>query len=669
MKCGANNTATGEDDEISDDSDSDEDAATDHLVTFPMPVFMTSLLPSITTAASVTTAIHSHNSQRTWRSVTSFTAVVPAIISQSVEYADTVPADRRPQPCDLLGCYGIPDITSTLVSLDYFQSSGRKPATSWLTRLLSKAMPLRWKVREVCHTVHKLYTKHKACRVLVRRALLCTLLGAYTWSDKSATSDLAVALVSALHLRPGLGDAWIASARGADHHELQIAMLRELVVHSVRLVPCLREVLCAQRDWLAFEEATETLGNRIRAFLYRGQGGIDLGGLACAVSKYTVPMTRGLVPLEVPYTQTLLTTVASTFSKALQAMDVSQVAALVETSTRTLPTASAGTGLMERLEALGASKETLRCVDTASRQCHGIITRTVSAATRRLFQNLLESDIDSYLLLVQELCVIVTQSCVAVHPLPLSHLRRQTEAMVRALPARTDLFTHPTHVGDLLVCTMCGEVKSSVVETLGVRPSLGSCQVVCDTDAGRLMCARAHSQRGTARRAKRRLSQPPSATHTKSHRTLFDTVTQTERCECAPIALIPLAGNVVRAKNVRSKSMLYTMCTECALPMVIRSFPVGRCVNCEETDTKRSKRSCMGCHGNVSSTSGTLRLLYTLLEGVQEFRLCNQCYPLTRGKAGAPPRVLSLSGLRRSRETERIRKLTWSITNPRRFNQ
>ena len=475
-------------------------------------------------------------------------------------------------PCDRLvvGPHTLPNVDRHVVALDFRHLPGQRDTLDLVSQLLSKGLPVRCQIRDLETFLDKCMASDVTCRALILRASLCSLAGLYDHCERAAPAELLFRLVGVLHLHPSAGARWFKlRSEGAPCRKLWLAVLQELVVHLVAQIPALRGALCEGGSWDVFEEHTLRLMNAVRRVLYDSDGDIDMAeDEAERVTR--VPALPPVVPGPVFY-ELLLKCTTRVWRRELTALaDQIDFVDLQARLHRVYCAAHGVRGLVGRLRMYGLSPARLRDCENVLRQTHGSghQERNLSQLEEPL-RDLLHKSPYSFAALHQEIKVAEAFGRTSVHPLPW----HTTQAHIAALSVHGLLPITDCRVGNLVLCTSCAAVLSSVCDS-DLRVYMSSTRAVMDTESRMLVCSKGHPNRSTVHRAERQQTETRS-TKSSSPAHLFDVSSRSQRCKSTPLMMVPLLGNLVVHDGVG-----YSLCPVCGCAMRVVDYVGAPCMAC-----------------------------------------------------------------------------------------
>lgn len=487
------------------------------------------------------------------------------------------------QPCARLvvGPHTLPNVDRHVVALDFRHLPGQRDSMDLVSKLLSKGLPVRCQVRDLESFLEKCVTTDVTCRALILRASMCSLAGLYDHCERAAPAELLFRLVGVLHLHPDAGARWYTQST---HRKLWLAVLQELVVHLVAQIPALRSALCEGGSWDAFEDHTLRLMDSVRRVLYDSGGDIDAAEEeADRVTR--VPALPPVVPGPVFY-DLLLKCATRVWRRELTALaDQIDFVDLQARLHRVYGAAHGTRGLVDRLRMYGLSPARMRDCANVLRQTHGSghQERNLSQLEEPL-RDLLHKSPYSFAALHQEIKVAEAFGRTAVYPLPW----HTTQAHIAALSAHALLPITDCRVGNLVLCTSCAAVLSSVCDGPG-RVYMSSTRAVMDTESQMLVCSKGHPNRSTVHRAERQQTETRS-TKSSSPAHLFDVSSRSQRCKSTPLMMVPLLGNLVVHDGVG-----YSLCPVCGCAMCVVDYVGAPCMACRTVVVDEACGTCDLC--------------------------------------------------------------------------
>ena len=540
-----------------------------------------------------------------------------------------------------VGPHLIPNCQDTIRKLDYRQLPGQKDQSDLLMQMMSKALPMRCQIRALGPFLKRCIAESPPAKVLLSRICLCSLAGLYDHCKVAAPAELLFKLTAAFYYKPELGLKWFEKDTKRNRM-LWRSMLQEYIVYATAEIPCLHTVLMKREDWALFHTRSIVNMNTFRQNFY------DSGEVVVFNSndaKLPHMMVAG------PMFANILTQCANrVWSRELPKFYTKGVDLVrLQNKMLTVYTQAQGVvGLFDRLEMYKFKDSTMELLVSLVRRTHG--SRHSDHSLKPLediLRQVISQDLLGFAAFHQEMRIASTLLNSRIFALPTEIYKVQAQAVGRS--ALGGLCVSDPRVGNMVICSSCGKIKSSVAggvtgnETVSVYP--GSTQVAYSPENNMLVCNSGHSSRSTEYKSRRQFledkcSKPSSVPN------LYSVTNFTERCRRTPVLHIHMIGNLVQHQD-----RMYTCCCHCGTVMVVQSLITDPCVSCK---THHKTMLCDTC--GIKRKELVTWLVWSLdfAQVVQQRQLCLRCSTIAQSLKTAVPKWQDVKDAVTSKERIRL---------------
>lgn len=437
-----------------------------------------------------------------------------------------------------LGPHVLPDVSAYLWKTDMCNAAAVKREPD--VELFSRTLPRRCSTRDYLKFVFGYARQGARRRLLIDRALLCTLLGLYphTCTGPVPTFASMLRLYAWLYVPPvARQPPGRREGNAVAEQVMYILVVRELMVYLVRNLPAMERVMMDTGAWGSFVDGVRADLPGLR----RRHVDADFVKTLPTLSKYV--RERGV------YFGRRGVSGWGMLSRALvAAVDAARVGTHVfdREVERVVAASDAGkVGLAARVDHGGAyddaQRDALACL--MRKLHHGVpapeLTRGAAALLARA-----TPDANLAVRVLAEVILAVRLDAVQVVSLPEAIAAAQRSAVAREWTPHGGVQAAP-HASTIWCCVGCGRVPSRHASAKNVTCAHGAVDAVFDTDTCTLWCA----QGGATDRVGARAS------------------AQAALCRAVPLLNVPLEGAMLVYEG-----HFYSVCTRCARLMHVASL-------------------------------------------------------------------------------------------------
>lgn len=537
----------------------------------------------------------------------------------------------------------LPDIKQTLLQM--CESNDQNTANiDRFYHLLSKGLPKRCQIRELLRFLETYCTTDILIETTFKRMIACSFCGLYSHNTKNMPFGFVLATISNMCFSVSNTSDFLQwmmqsskNAVVASNKQLLMSfVIREFVCSAAKQMPTLRSALYRSSNWENYETETIRVMNAVRAGILEKHNNcawdvtisnsledVNVHVLANTDKRRSKHMHRQISLTSVIKIFGTLKSKRNTMFIALPISEQYSIQQMLNSLSKTI---SAGArGIMQRMRSAGASVKVMCIVKLCLKGLH---SNTTLKNIRAILFALLQQDVMQYALFELEFKSMVSELSTRVYSLPQHVFEKQTIALDKAWQPCGGI-QKSIQAGMFIVCTACGQVKTSIASVLKSNkkkpqisvPHIASCKLAVDVESNQLVCEETIHPKQSSK--------------------------QTIDCRIHNLCILNLSGKALMHKN-----KMYTLCISCACSMQMSEDMSMMCVACKSKHVQRNH--CSVCLKSHNQMSNIFCVNETYENVMQLISICQTCrsHVLKRMLSG----LCTLSELRKKHQNVQINR-------------